>query len=171
MVEPIYKDLIETVGNENLVLMGDSAGGGLSLGLAEKMNNEGVSQPSQIILISPWLDVSMSNPEIIKTDKNDPFLGIEGLATAGKSYAGSSDLSNYLVSPINGNIDGLAKITIFTGTYDILYPDAKKFNKLAKEKGITINYIEYPKMIHVWVIMNMPEATKATEQIIELLKH
>ncbi len=169
MVVPVYKELLQTAGSENVVIMGDSAGGGFALALAQYARNEQLSQPHHIVLLSPWLDVSLQNPEIRDVDPFDPLLGVEGAQLAGKAYAGESDLDNYMISPINGPVEGLAPISIYIGSYDILVPDARKFKQLANAAGIPINYIEYPKMIHVFMLLKMPEATKAIKQIIQLL--
>ena len=64
MVEPLYKEIIEKVDSNNLIVMGDSAGGGLGLALMEKMSEEEIEVSKKIILISPWLDVRLTNPEI-----------------------------------------------------------------------------------------------------------
>lgn len=169
MVLPIYKDLANRVGGEKIILMGDSAGGGFALALAQKIKEDGIEQPCQIILLSPWLDITLQNPEIIALDSEDPILGIHGLRLAGEAYAGGLDLSNYLLSPINGNFEGLGKISIFMGTKDILLADARKLIKIAEGKGIHINYYEYEEMVHVWLIFDMPESKKAIEQIDDLV--
>jgi len=97
-------------------------------------------------------------------------LGISGLQRAGKAYAGDTDPNNYLLSPINGEIDGLGEISIFIGKRDILEADTSKFKTITKDKGININYYEYKDMIHVWPLFNLPESKDAIEQIIVLVK-
>ncbi len=76
VVATTYKSLLESVHPDNLILMGDSAGGGFALALAQKMRNETVPTPSQLILLSPWLDITLTNPEIAKIDPADPFMGM-----------------------------------------------------------------------------------------------
>jgi acetyl esterase/lipase len=71
--------------------MGDSAGAGFALALAQKMKKDGISQSDQIILISPWLDVITSNSEIKAIEKQDPMLGVKGLQLAGKAWAENID--------------------------------------------------------------------------------
>ncbi len=170
MVIPIYKELVEKVGGENVIIMGDSSGGGFALALAQKIKEENYIKASQIILISPWLDVTLKNPEIKTIDSKDPILGISGLQRAGRAYAGDFDLNNYLLSPINGQVEGLGKISVFIGTNDILEPDARKFKSITEEKNININYYEYKDMVHVWPLLNLPESKKAIDQIITLVK-
>ena len=69
MVEPLYKELIKKIGNDNVIIMGDSAGGGLALGLYEKIANQNIELPTKTILISPWLDVRLENENIKEIEK------------------------------------------------------------------------------------------------------
>jgi len=170
MIVPIYEQLISKVKFQDITIMGDSAGGGMSLALAELLKEKKVQQPGNIILISPFLDMSMNNPEIHEVENLDPILAVPALSYITKWYGGKKGSNNYLVSPIYGNFEGLGKISLFTGTNDILYPDAKKFKALADEKGIEINYYEYASMIHIWPLLSFPESKKAIGEIIEIIK-
>jgi len=169
MIVPIYEKIISEAKPRDIVIMGDSAGGGMSLALAELLKEIKLPQPGNIILISPTLDMSMSNPEIHDVEKLDPILAVPSLSYISKWYGGEKGSKHYLVSPIYGNFEDLGKISLFIGTNDILYPDAKKFKAIADEKGIEINYFEYPSMIHIWPLFFFPESKKATEQIIEII--
>ncbi|GAA0564655.1 hypothetical protein GCM10009415_53950 [Chitinophaga japonensis] len=170
MAMTLYEQLTQIVPPANLTLMGDSAGGGFALALAQKLWHEGLPQPGRIILLSPWLDITLSNPGIKEINKIDPFLGIAGLQEAGRIYAGEMDPSGYLLSPINGILEGLGKISVFTGSRDILVADARKLRQLAASKGIEIDYYEYKEMFHAWMLLNFPESQKAKQQIIDLLQ-
>ncbi|GAB3790545.1 alpha/beta hydrolase [Virgibacillus kimchii] len=152
---------------ENMILMGDSAGGGLALVLAQLLKEKQLEQPEQIILISPWLDLSLTNPEITPIEKHDPFLVRTGLMEAGKMYAGTTDTTHPKVSPLYGELHGLAKITMFMGSHDILAADARKFVTMAKEQGVSVDYMEAPKMVHIYPIYNFPESRNALKQIVE----
>lgn len=170
MVSDVYSQIIKSVKPENFILMGDSSGGGLALALAQLMKNENIAQPGQIILLSPWLDISLTNPSIKDIDPSDFFLGVEGLRLAGRAYAGDADTDNYLLSPINGTLDGLGKISVFVGSREILVADARKLKFLADEKGIDLNYREYAGMFHAWMLLNLPESKEAKEEIIKLIR-
>lgn len=169
-VLPIYKDLLTKVSPENIVIMGDSAGGGLALALSQLLLKEGIPQPGNIILLSPWLDITLSNPEIEALKKVDPMLNLKVLIEVGKIYAGDTDTSNYLLSPINGHLHGLGKITLFIGTHELFLPDARKFKALSEKEKVEINYFEYPKMDHVFPVLPIPEAKLAMQQIIDIIK-
>ena len=108
MVKPLYKEILEEVESNDLILMGDSAGGGLSLALAEEMAEENYELPEKTILISPWLDVSLENTQIKEVQKLDKELNKDTLKLAGIAYAGGEEnLQNFLVSPIQGDISKL----------------------------------------------------------------
>lgn len=109
MIEPLYRDLIAKVGKDKVILMGDSAGGGMALGLLEKMGVIGEKMPYKTILLSPWLDVTMTNPKVEEKEKVDPVLLKEALIVAGKKYAGEDGIDNYLVNPINRTIGKIRK--------------------------------------------------------------
>jgi acetyl esterase/lipase len=170
MVSEVYKELIKTIHPKKIILMGDSSGGGFALALAQLMRNEKVSQPSQIILLSPWLDIGLTNPAIKDVELSDYFLGVEGLKMAGKAYAGGKRPDYYLLSPVYGTLEGLSKISIFIGSREILVADARKLKAQANEKGVELNYFEYPGMFHAWMLLNLPESKKAKQQIIDLIR-
>jgi acetyl esterase/lipase len=156
-IETLYTGLRAEFPSKRIIFIGDSAGGGLALGFAQQLRNGKQKQPDQIVLLSPWLDVTMSNPDTGLTDKADKILSIEGLRSAGQKYAGDLDMRDYRVSPIYGDLTGLCRISIFTGTADLLNADARKcreqMRKLMKDHQNQFNYFEYPKMFHDWVIM------------------
>ena len=151
MVTPLYKDIIKKYGKENIIAMGDSAGGGMLLGLLEQMGLEKFAQPYRTILLSPWLDVRMINPEIDKVQKNDPILIKDPLKKVGKAYAGEDGMESFLVNPILGPLEKLENLTIYTGTYDILNPDVHEFMKKAHEVNLKVDLREKEKAIHIWM--------------------
>ncbi len=170
MLDCLYDILLTKTDSKNILLMGDSAGGGLALALAQKQKNEGKPSTSQVILIAPWLDVSLSNPDIAEVQKNDPMLHAKSFAPVSKAWAGNTELSNYLVSPINGTLEGLPKISIFIGTHDILVADCRKLKSLLDQKNIPFNCFEYPKLFHDWVLFTpIKESKVAIEQICKLI--
>lgn len=154
-----------------VVFMGDSAGGGLALGLAQYMRNNGKSIASQIIMLSPWLDVGMENLDMKTIDHDDKMLNIEACQSLGKLYAGELDLKDYRVSPMYGEFNNLGEISVFIGSYDILVADCRKFRNMLAEEHIAMNYYEYPKMFHVWVAaIGLRESDDAITQIVKLIK-
>lgn len=176
MMGPLYKEIINNVGSEHFVVMGDSAGGGLSLALSQQMGEEGIEQPKKLILLSPWLDVRMQNPEIDKVAKNDPILNKTALILSGERYAGEEGKESYLVNPILGPLNKLKDVILYTGTYDMLNPDAHLLVEKAKEEGITIELREVEKAVHIWMLnrhknVGYDHAEETYQEIVKLLRN
>mgnify|MGYP005782763967 FL=1 len=155
MIKPLYKEIIERISPEDLIMMGDSAGGGMALALEENLSEENEELPSKLILISPWLDTRMENSKIDEVQKNDKDLNKEALKLAGIAYKGKNGKDTYLVNPIDGPLDKLKNVTIYTGTYDILNPDVEILVQKAKEKNVTIDVKEYEECGHIWVVKDV----------------
>jgi len=166
----LYTRLMNDYPIKRIIFMGDSAGGGLALGFVQKLRNENIKQPDEVILFSPWLDLTMSNPYLQILDKGDKLLSIEGLKSAGQKYAGNLNLKDYRVSPIYGDLTGMCRISIFTGTKDILNADAQKCKQLMKDQQISFNYFEYPNMFHDWVIItSLKESCDVIKKVVKLV--
>ena len=170
MVIPLYHEIVSRVGAENMILMGDSAGGGFALGLAQRMRAEHHSTPAKIILLSPWLDITLTNPDVEKIDARDPFLSARALRKAGLAFAGDAEPHQPMLSPVNGSLHGLGEISVFIGSRDLLVADARRLQRIAQEQSISLNYREYPDMIHVWMFLYFRESRQAKREIIDLVK-
>lgn len=174
MVIPLYKEIIDKVDANNLILMGDSAGGGLGLALEEKISEEFLPLPGKTVLISPWLDVRLNNKEIDIVQVKDKQLNKDTLKLAGISYAGEDGIDSYLVNPIDGKLAKLKNMIILTGTNDILNPDVHVLMEKAKKEGIDIELKEYEGAAHIWIIeksSNEELVNKGYQDIIELIKN
>jgi len=157
----LYDSILETHAPQDIVLMGDSAGGGLALGFAMWLDELGYKQPAQIVVYSPELDITLSNPDLEEYEKLDAMLAIEGIVEMGRVWAGGADPKDYRLSPINGDVSALAPITLFAGTRELLYPDEIRFVELAKEQGVTIDYHEGENLGHCWPLYPTPEGEEA----------
>lgn len=174
MVEPLYKEIIDKVGNDNVMIMGDSAGGGLALGLYEKLAEETILLPAKTILISPWLDVKLENEQIKEIEKKDTILNKEALKIAGIAYAGEDGINSYLVNPIEGDLSKLENIKVFIGTDDILNADCHLLEENAKKVNGNVEIKEYEKAKHIWLIDKNSEENitqKAYNDLIEEIKN
>ena len=161
MVIPLYKEILNKIENLEkeknrnieIILMGDSAGGGIALGLLQDINNEkNIKMPNETILISPWLDTRLQNQKIDEIQKYDNISNKQTLKLAGITYAGEDGMTSSFVNPILGEMFDLPKISIMTGTYDILNPDVHILEEKAKKQGASINIYEYKEAKHIWFI-------------------
>lgn len=170
LVLPLYRRLCADVGADQIVMAGDSAGGGLTLALAQELKKQNLPQPAQIVLFCPWLDITMTNPETKAFERVDPMLRIDGTREAGRLWAAGSDPRDPNLSPMYGDSTGLAPITIFIGTKDILLPDIRKFVQMAQKLKIPLTYHEVSGMIHVWMIFPTPEARAVVKTVAGIIK-
>jgi acetyl esterase/lipase len=161
----LYKHLLIEYDSLQIQIIGDSAGGNLSLTLSLLLNKNLIQQPARLILLSPWLDLSLSNPEIKKLEKYDIMLSTKKLFTASKLYSNNTDTKNFLISPIYGDLKTLPETHIFIGNHDLLFADSIRFRNLAEASGANIKLYEYNEMMHVWMIFPIPEALEVIKQI------
>ncbi len=190
-VHGMYQRVRQRYPEHRIVLMGDSAGGGLALGLCQQLRAAGEELPSAAVLLCPWLDATFAHPEVAEIAPNDPMLELEGLHLAAKAYAGDLPLTDPRVSPLFGSMEGLPPIHIFSGGKDLLLSDARcLFEALAvadpssryvsgplreslreTAHGSEHSYAEYPGLFHVWMALPLlPEAKHALDRVAALLK-
>ncbi len=168
-IDEIYDKI--TSSKKNINFLGDSAGGGFVLSYAMYLRNNSKPQPNNIIMMSPWVDISMSNPELKISEKIDSMSGIDGNKYCGSIWADSLDKKNYLVSPIYGEFSNLGKITIITGGKDILKPDCSKLSKILDENLIEHNYIEYKGQGHDFGAYPTKEGNMVIEDIANIINN
>lgn len=153
-----------------VILMGDSSGGGIALGLADQLRSRGISQPAEIILISPWLDMTNSNPEMADYDAFEPMISQTGLNLASHYWIGEKgDPNDPRVSPINVSAKGLAPITLFVGTHEVFYPDICLYADKLEKEGADYKLHIFEKMNHIFPVYPIPEGHKARMMIADII--
>ena len=162
-----YKKITLKYKDDDFFLFGDSSGGGLALSFLQQLKNiNDVPFPKKTVLMSPWVDVSMSNSKIKDFEKKDPLLPLNGLIATGKQFAGSLDTQNPLISPIYGNMDNLKEIFLIFGTNEILYPDCLKLEKLLKNSnGTKIKTKIGKNLCHDWILAPLKETKETIDEI------
>ena len=169
IVMKAYREItIKNYGDE-FYLFGDSAGGGLALAVLQILRDEKmIPFPKKTVLMSPWVDLTMSNPKIGEAAERDPLLTMDCLYHAAERYIGNGDVKNPVLSPIFGRMDNLGKIFLLTGTHEILNPDCRKLKtKLMAAYGTELEFYEGEKMVHDWILATpfYLEAFKAIEMV------
>lgn len=167
---PVYEKMLEKYDPENIIFMGDSAGGGMSLSLAELLVEKNLKRPSQIILLCPWLDITLSNPQIDNFEELDLILDRSVLQALATRYTGELEDTDYLVSPIYGAIKRLPAISVFVGSEEIFLPDCRKLKVRAESEPMIFNYREFKGMVHNWMFLPIPEAEATLNMIVDQLK-
>lgn len=149
-------------GPKDQILMGDSAGGGLALSTCCYMRDRGDALPDLMALMSPWLDLSLSDPSTQTTD--DPLLSFPSLQASAALYLNGTALDHPLASPIYADLTGLPQTLVQSAGRDMLYSDSAR---LADRWGDGLTHQFFPDMIHSFQMFagDMPEANMAIEDI------
>ncbi|TFV65250.1 UNVERIFIED_ORG: steryl acetyl hydrolase [Bacillus sp. AZ43] len=162
----VYRQLTTEVDASAVTLVGDSAGGGLALGLAQTLAGAGLPQPRRLVLIAPWLDLTISNPDVPAVEQRDPWLSSAGLHEAAAAWAGGDDPTDPRLSPLNGSLAGLAPVDLYVGTRDICLPDARLLRDRAAAAGTPFRLEECEGAVHVYPLVPAPEGRAAAREIV-----
>ncbi len=154
---------------EGVVLAGDSAGGGYALALALALRDRGEAQPTALVLLAPWVDLTGPDAETRAAAERDPWLSLAHLSIYAGFWAGSTRtdvLSDPRVSPGLGDLRGLPPTQIFCGTRDLLQPGCDALFARAEEADWAVEYVVTPGLVHVYPLLPIPEAEAAFEQMV-----
>lgn len=167
----LHLELAARHGAQNIIVMGDSAGGGMSLALAQMLKADGGLMPGTLVLYSPWLDATATAEGQRAIERRDRMLAVSGLEACGAMYSGDLARDDPRVSPLFGDLEGLPPIAIFSGTSDILIVDGRRLAKRLDEPGMPEHvYYEYKDMFHVWMLLPVPEAKQARSQTVDFIR-
>lgn len=162
----VYSHLRTIKPGANYIFIGDSAGGGMALAACLKLKMEGGVMPAKLVLISPWLDVSLQNPDIAQYEKREAMLDRKGVQLIGQAYAGIYPLDHPYISPIYGNLAGLPPVLLTIGTEEIFLPDCDKFCQKAQAAQVEVECLRVNGLFHDWPIFPfMPESTMVLDAI------
>jgi acetyl esterase/lipase len=169
-VMPTIVELVaeQVAPDRSVCLAGDSAGGQMALSAALALRDEHGLVMSETVLISPVLDVSLTNPLISAVQ--DPWLTRVGLLEFAQRWCGDLPMTDPLVSPLRADLTGLGPLTLFSGTRDILNPDARLLAENAGAAGVDIDYHEKPDLVHVYPLTRTREGRAARATIVDRLR-
>ncbi|MDC0422526.1 alpha/beta hydrolase, partial [Hellea sp.] len=165
--EWVKSSYIETIAKHNpnnIIIMGDSAGGNLAIALVDWIMTSELRKPSNLILLSPWVDLELKNPKL-EANPSEQLLDKKDIQKAAIRFANGLDLKEPLISPLYHNNLKLPKTTIFSGDLDLLHDDIVRFSK--KNPKVTLKITNH--MPHVHVIMPTKEAKITLKQISNIL--
>lgn len=146
----IYTTLLgQGIQAKDIILSGDSCGANLALALALKIRDEGLPQVSGLILLSPFLDLTLSSESLRYNRKHDALLSIETLEAGIDYYVPKfMDTADPAISPVFADLSGLPPILVQVGSKEILLDDAQRFKEKAEQAGIDLTYKLYTGMWH-----------------------
>jgi acetyl esterase/lipase len=153
---------------EDIIISGDSAGGGLSVATLLQLRHAGLPMPAAAVLLSPFLDVTGSGESATTRADRDPWFDVADLHVVAAYYCpDESEWQNPLVSPVFANVAGLPPMLIQVGDDEILLSDSTRLAKKLEAEGVEVELEVWPHMWHVFqmFIRKMPESGAAVRKI------
>lgn len=168
-IDAVYNYLAAQKLIKNIVLIGDSVGGTLLMLLVQRLLESACAIKSdRLILISPVVDSSMTNPTIWDRDKNDIMLSINGVLSAKQMCAGDIDLKSDIISPIYGSFKNFISTYLFIAENDIMQPDQELLVDKMIAENSNVSVYRGQSMPHIWPLLPfMKEAKDALNIIIK----
>jgi acetyl esterase/lipase len=152
---------------KRIVLMGDSAGGGLVFSTLLRLRDEGVALPAAAVGISPWTDLALTGASVTRNAKADPMLNAAQAQAFASLYLRDADPRHPHASPLYGDHRGLPPSLIQVGSDEILRDDAERMAQNLRQAGCAAELEVWPRMPHDWLLFAriLPEGRRAIERI------
>jgi epsilon-lactone hydrolase len=149
------------------IIIGDSAGGGLTFATVLKLRDENISLPAAVVALSPWTDLALTGPSLSLNARTDPMVNVEDARLFATSYLAGTDPRNPYASPLYGDLTGLPPALIHVGSDEILLDDAVRLADRLRAAGSHVELEIWPRMPHVWHLFApiLPEARQAIARI------
>ncbi|WP_166902899.1 alpha/beta hydrolase fold domain-containing protein [Mycobacterium sp. DL440] len=165
-VTSLYLEMVSEYGAENIVITGDSAGGGVAMLLAQHLRDHGEPQPASMILFSPVLDLSVSGPDQTELEHRDPSISAGMIRNAAKLWAPDLDPQDPRVSALFADQRGLPPALVFSGDREVLDSDARRL----ATRNPTVDHRSYAEMAHVFPIGGTREGTHAFVESVKFIQ-
>jgi epsilon-lactone hydrolase len=152
---------------KDIIISGDSAGGGLALATVLSLRDAGNPLPAAIVCMSPWTDLTFTGSSHITKAKVDCVLLSDVLREWAACYVGTENPDNPLISPIYADFHGFPPLLIQVGSDEVLLDDARMLAEKAKSSGVDVTLKIWDEMWHVWPALGdlIPESKKSFEEI------
>lgn len=149
-----YRCLLDAgVDPSTIAVVGDSAGGGLTLAVLLRAKAEGLAMPAAAVLLSPWTDLTGSGESIDRNDQADDVLTAAALRAAAAHYAASTPLDDPEVSPLFGDLAGLPPLYVTVDASEALLDDAVRLVERARAAGVPCELEQTTGLFHIWPVL------------------
>lgn len=163
MIMDYYDELLKQ--NKPIYVMGDSAGGQLTLALTRICKETGRKMPAGIVPLSPAADMSFTSPDAAEVEVRDPMLAVYGPIEFAKMWAKGTDLKDPELTILSGDVSGFPKTLLFASTDDILGPDNFILAEKLEEAGVDVLLVRGEGLWHVFSISYTPERKRSLDII------
>ncbi len=157
---------------ENIIIGGDSAGGGIILFALLKLRDEGVMMPRATVCLSPVADFNMADEKLLQNVATDPVLGTSGIMMLFMNLLRSIPKELEKILPLNASLKGLPPMLFQATTTEMLFTHSKRMVERAKADGVQAELQAWDGLIHDFQAAGLnyfPEAKEATAKIADFI--
>lgn len=167
-----YRAILDEVEDGSLALIGESAGGGAVAATLVRARDEGLGLPSCAVLLSPWVDLTLSGGSFERNRASDVMLDRPIIESWRDAYVGAADPADPGISPLFAELSGLPPLRVEATAAEILEDDARRLVDRARAAGVEVELVVHPDLWHIFQTMVplVPEAAGALEQINAFLR-
>jgi len=145
----------EGIAPAHVAIGGDSAGGGLTVALINRLRAAGEKLPGCAWLVSPWTDLTMSGSTLVSKDAVDPLIHKAYLEELAGAYVPAGmERADPRLSPLHADLAGLPPTLIQVGSAETLLADATRFAAAAGAADVAVTLEIWAHMIHAWPLWN-----------------
>lgn len=168
----VYERLVRVNGGENVIISGDSAGGGLAVLTMIRARDMGIDQPKAAALISPWVDLAAPTPAVVaERAGTDAVMRPHQIAAMARLLAGDQ-LTDPTISPLYADVSGLPPTLIQVGSAELLGPQGERLASAFHDAGVPVSLQVWEQMQHVFhTVWVLPERRSALDAMAGFLEN
>lgn len=153
--------------SKKIIVVGDSAGGGLTLALCMRLRDLNIPMPQALITMSAWTDLAGEGESYLRNQSLDPMLGQNTMPLIHNDYLGDADIKNPYISPAYGTFEGFPTMMMHVGSHEVLESDTLTVARKASDAGANVTVTIYRGMFHVFQLAFglVPQAKKSWKEI------
>ena len=168
-----YRWLLDQgVAPQEIVIGGDSAGGGLAMATLVALRDAGERLPRAAFVLSPWTDLAVTGRSLNTNDQSDPIFYGDAIRRMAPVYVGDASPRDPLVSPIYADLSKLPPLLIYVSDTEVLLDDSVRLADRAKQCGVSVDLRVWSGLPHAWPLgaaFGLPEARQALDEIAQFI--
>jgi acetyl esterase/lipase len=149
-----YRALLQDHSPRQLVIAGDSAGGGLCMSLLLSLRDQGIPLPAAAVLFSPFVDLAATGESARTNSARCAMFTADSFGRAAQFYVGKGDRCAPLASPLYADLSGLPPLLIHVGAEETLLDDSRRLAERARLAGVKVELKIWPSVPHVWQLFH-----------------
>lgn len=165
--------LAQGISPQQIVIGGDSAGGGLTIATLVALRDAGAPLPSAAFCLSPWADLGATGGSLDTNDRCDPMFRGAAIRQCAPIYLGGAAAHDPLASPIHADLRGLPPLLIYVSDTEVLLDDALRLAERARQCAVKVELRVRENLPHVWpvlIALRLPEAREAIAEIAQFIR-